>query len=395
MASLSMLAISLSILARSALAASMRELVFASSRPGEAAHSLWSADLNIEGMLSPLKSIPLPAYAGYLVAKEPAECLFALLPEKSEILAFSITASGLVQAGDSISSGGTTPVHGAISANGDVLVVANSNGPEDKCDSSGASVATFKIAAGCALTAVDKVAHSGSSVVKDKQCSAHVHSVATNRENFVFVCDLGQDAVVTYRLSPGGQLNEVARVSLEAGAGPRQAIVHPKLPILYVLNELAMTVQRFSIDFYGRLTPMEPVFGTLDKGQKRDGFRATEMALTADASGLYVLNRAHERGVKSNIASFATMGWKEQHNVFDGSLLSVGNGHTPAPTASHIAMTRTGYVLLMADEASGEIAGFGAGGNTAVLEETGYDAEAAPKGVGALVVTRGTGKLEL
>lgn len=60
-------------------------------------------------------------------------------------------------------------------------------------------------------------------------------------------CDLGLDMLVRYSVFPGTRyLQPRSSIKLSPGSGPRHAVFHPKLPILYVANELDSSVSVLS-----------------------------------------------------------------------------------------------------------------------------------------------------
>jgi 6-phosphogluconolactonase len=79
---------------------------------------------------------------------------------------------------------------------------------------------------------------------KVEQTISHPHDVAFDSSGrFVLVPDKGLDRVFVFRFDPAsGRLAEPDSVKSRPGAGPRHLAFHPKLPVVWVLNELDSTV---------------------------------------------------------------------------------------------------------------------------------------------------------
>ena len=86
------------------------------------------------------------------------------------------------------------------------------------------------------------VQHSGSGPDTARQKSPHVHGIFMKKDNTgFFVTDLGTDKVMKYRFdAKTGNISpeKIPFVALSPGSGPRHMDFHPKLPVMYVLNEL-------------------------------------------------------------------------------------------------------------------------------------------------------------
>jgi 6-phosphogluconolactonase len=80
--------------------------------------------------------------------------------------------------------------------------------------------------------------------VRDRQEEPHPHQVVfvPGSADELLVTDLGADALVRYRLDGDGGLEEVGRVAVPAGAGPRHVAFHPDGRHLFVVCELACSV---------------------------------------------------------------------------------------------------------------------------------------------------------
>lgn len=84
---------------------------------------------------------------------------------------------------------------------------------------------------------------SGTGPNAERQEGPHAHQIAFDRAGaYVFDIDLGSDTVYTSTLTEDGQLEEVDRLHIHPGAGPRHMVFHPTAGAAYVINELDSTL---------------------------------------------------------------------------------------------------------------------------------------------------------
>jgi len=258
---------------------------------------LWSYLLRQTGALTPSGHLTLDGTPAWLEwAPQLQHCVYAALVDTSKLAAFELVANRLILRGE-VPSGGVNPVYAAVSADAATLLVANYHGPDDVNNSRGASVASFHVAENCALTLAAVVNHSGKSVVPGRQDSAHVHSfVPARNHGLAYACDLGQDLIVAYKVSPAGALEELHRTRTGLGDGPRHLIQHPAEPVVYVVNELASTVRVYDVGDAGTLHPGES-FSTLPTGADHTLSKAAELAISEDGLIVYATTRGEYNAV--------------------------------------------------------------------------------------------------
>eukprot|EP01095_Lingulamoeba_sp_RSL-Kostka_P004829 TRINITY_DN16053_c0_g1_i1.p1 TRINITY_DN16053_c0_g1~~TRINITY_DN16053_c0_g1_i1.p1 ORF type:complete len:377 (+),score=89.49 TRINITY_DN16053_c0_g1_i1:168-1298(+) len=88
----------------------------------------------------------------------------------------------------------------------------------------------------------DNIFHKGSSI-HDRQKTPHCHCIKVNNGN-VYVCDLGIDRVVHYRLNEeSNKLDSVNQTSCTAGSGPRHIVFNESYA--FVLCEINNTIEMF------------------------------------------------------------------------------------------------------------------------------------------------------
>jgi 6-phosphogluconolactonase len=184
---------------------------------------------------------------------------------------------------------------------------------------------------------------------KERQEAPHAHWVQAAPDNrFVFVSDLGLDAILSYRFDAAqGTLtpNEPPAGKLNPGAGPRHVTFSPDGKFVYVVSELSNTVTAFSYDAsHGTLAPFQ-VLSTLP-----DGFvgRNDDAEIGVHPSGkwLYASNRGRD-----TIAVFAI-------RPSDGSLTRTGEFPTGGKEPRHFTIDPTGQYLLAENQNSNSIAVF-------------------------------------
>ncbi len=149
---------------------------------------------------------------------------------------------------------GRGPCHLALDATGRNVVVS-------MCDSGG--VAVIPVAPDGKLGAATGFAqHTGSSVNPSRQKGPHAHCVTFDPANqFVFVCDLGLDKIMTYRFdAQNGKITpgDPPFTAAKPGAGPRHMAFLPNARFAYAVNELDSTVTSYAYDAKtGALKPIE------------------------------------------------------------------------------------------------------------------------------------------
>ena len=230
-------------------------------------------------------------------------------------------------------SHGSAPCHLVLDPTRKFLLLANY---------ASGSVAVFPVAADGRLgEATSVVQHHGQGPDPDRQRGPHAHAVTFAPDGkFVFVCDLGLDRAVAYRLDAAGKLEPVASAgaTLPPGSGPRHLVFGTDGKFAYVLNEMASTVTALRYDAAtGRMTELQtlsslPAAFTGPKG-------AAEIAVHPSGKWLYFSNRAHD-----SVTLFAINP--------DGTLTFVGVQSTDGRTPRHFALLPGGGFLVAANQNS-------------------------------------------
>lgn len=109
------------------------------------------------------------------------------------------------------------------------------------------------------LHPVQRIEHIGSSTHPNQQ-SAHIHFAGLSHDNAqLFVCDLGSDTVSTYNIATDGSLTLAHTWVAPSGSGPRHLVLHPTLPIVYVIAELSNQTFALTLDDSGNLTLVQTI----------------------------------------------------------------------------------------------------------------------------------------
>jgi 6-phosphogluconolactonase len=195
---------------------------------------------------------------------------------------------------------------------------------------------------------------------KAEQASSHPHDIVFDPSGrFVLVADKGLDCIFVFSFdASSGQLTPKGSVKTRPGAGPRHLAFHPKLPIVWVLNELDSTTTNYRWDDKdGTLTPTQ-VITTLPT--EFTGYStAAEIAVSSDGRFVYCSNRGHDSVVVYRA------------NAKNGALTPVGWQPTQGSTPRFIGLDQAGRFLYAANEAGDTVVTFRVDSNSGKLTSTG------------------------
>jgi 6-phosphogluconolactonase (cycloisomerase 2 family) len=234
----------------------------------------------------------------FLVMAADRRHLYSVHGDETYASAFSVNpANGFLQPVNRAETGGRNGVHQAIDPAGRFMVVANYGA---------GNVAVLPIRPDGALAdAVEVVTLPGQpGPHRIEQVSSHPHHVVFDPGGrSLIVPDKGLDRVFVFRfdaatgkLTPSEQGAAVAR----AGSGPRHAAFHPRLPVAWVVNEIASTITTYFWDAErGSLRPVQ-ILPTLPSDYTGEN-TAAEIAVSAGGRFVYCSNRGHD-----SIAMFAS-----------------------------------------------------------------------------------------
>jgi len=196
---------------------------------------------------------------------------------------------------------------------------------------------------------------------ENRQVGPHAHC-AHFWKDWVFIPDLGENAIFQYRYDPAAKkLESDTHIKFEAGSGPRHMAMHPNLDICYVSNELFNTVCVAKLDASDpteskeRLIPIQ-YESTLEN---RDQVSyVSEIKLSPDARFLYVSNRGD-----NSLAIFRVLE--------DGQLERIDVVPTGGKFPRHFALTPCGKAVLVANQDSSTITMFSRDIESGLIKATG------------------------
>ncbi|MEU8222714.1 lactonase family protein [Kribbella sp. NPDC048915] len=259
--------------------------------------------------------------------------------DDGKVSAFAIGADGGLELLNQQSTGGMHPCHLDIDPSGRYLLSANYTS---------GSVAVHALQDDGSLgERVFFVQRSGTGPNAERQEGPHAHQIAFDPSGtYVFDVDLGSDTVYSSTLTGAGELQEVSRLQIHPGAGPRHLVFHPTASAAYVINELDSTLTVCSYSD-GKLQVAQTV-STRPADSPGENFPA-ELLISADGRFVYGSNRGD-----NTIAVFAT--------AADGLSVelvqTIGSG---GDWPRHLAFSNDGTQLYAANERSDQIALFSIG----------------------------------
>ncbi|MDQ5980678.1 MAG: 6-phosphogluconolactonase [Verrucomicrobiota bacterium] len=197
-------------------------------------------------------------------------------------------AAGTLTKLNTESTGGIGLTHVGIDATGRTAAVISY---------SGGYVASFPLKADGSLGArTTFLPHTGTLGPNTKrQDKPHPHSVTFSPDNrFVYICDLGLDRVVHYKLDPAtATLTPAGEAASLPGAGPRHSKFTSDGKFLHVIGELNGSVETFSVDAAtGALTRVQAVATLPDDFTGEN--TCAEIRLSPDERFVYGSNRGHD-----------------------------------------------------------------------------------------------------
>ncbi len=176
----------------------------------------------------------------------------------------------------------------------------------------------------------------------NRQVGPHAHC-AHFWNDWVFIPDLGENAVFQYRYDPAKKiLDPDTHIEFEPGSGPRHMVMHPSMDICYVSNELFNTVCVAQLDgsdpeqIKPRLLPIQ-YESTLDNRDQTS--YVSEIKLSPDSKFLYVSNRGD-----NSLAIFKVL--------TDGKLERIDIVSTGGKFPRHFSITPCGKAVIVANQDS-------------------------------------------
>jgi 6-phosphogluconolactonase (cycloisomerase 2 family) len=291
----------------------------------------------------------------YLALSHDQRILYSVHGDEDYATAFALDPeTGAAKLLNRAATGGRNGVREAVDSSGRFLVVANY---------ASGSVAVLPIAADGSLKDQHQlIALPGEpGPHKVEQKSSHPHDIVFDPSGrFVLVPDKGLDRVFVFSFDAAtGMLTPTAQGSVRSqpGAGPRHLAFHPKLPIVWVLNELDSTMTSYDFDAAtGVLTALQ-VIHTLPTDFTRESTTA-EIAVSPDGRFVYGSNRGHD-----SVTIFAASP--------QGTLSVVGWQPTQGSGPRFIGLDPAGRFLYAANEQGDNVVTFKVDAASGKLTPTG------------------------
>jgi 6-phosphogluconolactonase len=272
------------------------------------------------------------------------------------VSAFSFDrATGKLTFLDKQLSGGADPCYVAVDAHRKWLMVANY---------SGGNYSALPISAdGWLRPLTQTVQHSGSGPNKARQEKAHVHStIFSPDEKYLVVADLGLDELSVLRFD-GGAAQEPLRpatdssVTIAPGSGPRHISFCPGKPYVYLINELAGTVDAFHYA-NGKFTLLQQL--SSHPADYTGNIGSADIHVSPNGKFLYASNR----GDANSLAIYSIDG-------ATGRLTLKGFQPTLGNTPRNFLIDPTGQWLLVANQNGKNVVIFRIDQKTGALTATG------------------------
>ena len=265
--------------------------------------------------------------------------LYAVHGARTVMSAFAFDPTiGALRLINRVPSGGINPVEAALDPTERYLVIANYTA---------GNVAVMALAADGALGGITQVfpLPGKRGPHPTSQPHAHPHGVIFDPSGrFAIVPDKGFDCIFIFRFAAGRlSLNQIA--TAKPGSAPRHCIFHPRLPVLYVNNELDSTVTTWKWDAAAGTLSEPRIVGTVPSMFTARNTTA-EIAATPDGRFLYVSNRGHD-----SVAIFAV----DQNS---GVLSMLGCITTGGKTPRFFTLDPAGTTLYAANQDSDTITRF-------------------------------------
>ncbi|MEP6848155.1 MAG: lactonase family protein [Acidobacteriota bacterium] len=323
-------------------------LVYVGTYTSGGAEGIYVLKLNLaSGELTPWKTIKSVTEPSFLSIDGKDRYLYAV-NETMEfngkpggaLSAFSIDRKdGSLKFIDQVPSRGAAPCNVIVSNDGKFVLVANYMG---------GNVSVFPVRPdGGVGESVSQMQHTGTGPNKDRQESAHAHSVTLDAKNrFAIAADLGVDKVIVYKFDAAtGRLSPNSQYATKPGAGPRHFTFSHSGKFAYLINELDCTISALSYDAErGVLAELQTV-KTIPENYTGQNTCA-DIHISPSGKFLYGSNRGHD-----SIVSFAI----EEKT---GKLTYIEHTATGGKTPRNFAIDPTGKFLLAANQNSGSITVF-------------------------------------
>ncbi|MCG9551880.1 lactonase family protein [Vibrio sp. Isolate31] len=334
-----------------------------SPKPGE---GMYCATLTKNGQLI-VNSAVASLNPAVLIPGSDKKYLYAILEtirENGSIVQYEVQADGSLTEVSSFQAGGKSTCYLSFSPNNDAAIVINywdaiiDVVDVDEQGRLGEVLQSFKQyyrPESEWRQVQDREDHWG-----NRQVGPHAHCAHFWHE-WVFIPDLGENAVFQYRWNPETrQLMRDTWIEFEPGSGPRHMAMHPNLDICYISNELFNTVCVAKLDSSepSEVKPRLIVTQYESTLNNHDQISyVSEIKLSPDAKFLYVSNRGD-----NSIAVFKVLE--------DGKLKRIDITSTEGKFPRHFAISPCGKAAIISNQDTGNVIVFSRDLETGLIKMT-------------------------
>jgi 6-phosphogluconolactonase len=246
----------------------------------------------LSGKLSPATMVAKVVFPGFLAIHPDHRALYAVakLPEGYGVIGYHIGPGGSLDPFTKILNPGARAVHLAVHPSGRFLVTAQYDD---------GSVTFIPLDGEGKLG--NPILHrheGGSGVVKGRQDSPHPHSCSISPDgNYVLIPDLGLDGVAAYRVNAGRtDMERSGFYPSVKGGGARHMKFSPDGSLIYLLNELSLSLSTFSWDATKGTATLLASVPTLPESLKAGEIfhSAAEILVHPGGKFLYSSNRGND-----------------------------------------------------------------------------------------------------
>lgn len=240
------------------------------------------------GRLSRIQTLSDGKSPNFLAISPDKKYLYAIYDQGAQVKAGNVTAyqidpaSGKLEKLNEQPCGGRGPAHVSVDPLGRFVYVSNYGS---------GTLAVYPIEKGGRLGAATQVIQDEGSGPHPNQKGPHVHSAIPSKDGkFLYVCDLGIDKVLIYRVGETGKLTAVTPpFTSRPGAGPRQFALSPDGRSAYLVEELISNLVSFRRDTAAGTLTAEQHFAMLPEGYEEQGSDAT-VFVSPDNRFVYATN---------------------------------------------------------------------------------------------------------
>ncbi|WP_462411193.1 lactonase family protein [Neobacillus sp. Marseille-QA0830] len=205
--------------------------------------------------------------------------------EDGGVAAYSIQPGGELKEINRVMAAGSPPCYVSVDSGNQYLFSANYHK---------GTVDSFSINQedGSIQAAVSTMKHEGKGP-DPRQEKAHTHYAnVTPDEKFIAVCELGTDALFTYKVGDDAKLEKVNLLPLKAGSGPRHLTFHPNGQFAYLMTEFSSEV--IVLDYHsenGHFTEKQYISTIPDDFKENN--QGSAIHISSDGRFVYAGNRGH------------------------------------------------------------------------------------------------------